>query len=91
MDDGPARARRKKLYTETPIEITLILTHAQVATLQAFLRDTLGHGASRFTADVRTANATLANRVCRIAEGKVSMSEVTTRRRVSFTLIVRDW
>lgn len=91
MDDGPARARRKKLYTETPIQVSLMLTHAQMLAFQQFLRDTLGHGASRFTADVRVADAVLLNRVCRISGGKVAMTDIAVARRVSFTLIVRDW
>lgn len=90
MDDGPARRRRRKLFNETPVQISLMMTHDQFATFQAFVRDTLGHGASAFTASVRVASGALSSRTVEI-DGPVSVDDLAVARRVSFKMIVRDY
>ncbi|GBU17215.1 MULTISPECIES: hypothetical protein [Methylobacterium] len=48
MEEGPARARRSSTSTWTTIAYAYVMTAAQFATFEAFVRDTLGHGAGRF-------------------------------------------
>ncbi|MBB3020638.1 hypothetical protein FHR70_003724 [Microvirga lupini] len=52
MEDGPGRARRRSTTTWSDVNVRLKLTHAEFLTFQAFHRDTLNHGASRFTMPV---------------------------------------
>jgi hypothetical protein len=90
MDDGPPRQRRRFLYRTTKFNMTLMLTHAQVAAFMTFLTTTLNHGTLRFTASVRLPNATLGTRECWF-EAPPSVDDLATRRTVSFTLVIKDW
>lgn len=58
VEDGPARAERTSTATWATIAGRFKLTGSQFATYQAFVRDTLGHGASRFTMPVWKPGAT---------------------------------
>lgn len=49
MEDGPGRARRRSTTTWSEVNVRLKFTHAEFLVFQAFHRDTLSHGASRFT------------------------------------------
>ncbi len=90
MDDGPPRQRRRKLYRTTRFTMTLLLTHAQVSIFMTFLTTTLNLGTSRFTAAVRVQDGTLGTRECWF-EAPPSMEDISVRRKVSFTLVVKDW
>ncbi|WP_230531125.1 hypothetical protein [Microvirga roseola] len=59
MEDGPRRMRRRSTTTWATVAVRFKLTNDQFATFQAFVRDTLDHGASRFTMPVWKPGATL--------------------------------
>lgn len=59
MEDGPRRMRRRSTTTWATVSLRFKMTNAQFATFQAFVRDTLNHGASRFTMPVWKPGATL--------------------------------
>lgn len=48
MEDGPPRARRTATASWTAISVRYVMDAGQFAVLEAFVRDTLGHGAGRF-------------------------------------------
>jgi len=52
VEDGPAIQRRWASANWTKLAYEIVVTKAQSDTLHTFLRDTLGHGSSRFTMPV---------------------------------------
>ena len=49
MEDGPGRARRRSTTTWSEVNLCLCFSHADFLVFQAFHRDTLDHGALRYT------------------------------------------
>jgi hypothetical protein len=52
MEDGPGRSRRRSTTTWSEVNVRLCFSHADFLVFQAFHRDTLDHGAFRFTMPV---------------------------------------
>lgn len=48
MEDGVRRARRRSVTTWSEVTVRLCFSHEQFLIFQAFHRDTLDHGASKF-------------------------------------------
>lgn len=94
MDDGPIRARRTRLYRETPRTIQMWFTRPQLVSFMTFVQGVLNDGTSRFTAKVLLPNGSFGVRTCRFS-GKISEQDRSEagagHSMVSFTLVVKDW
>lgn len=92
MEDGPRRMRRRSTTTWATINVRFKLTNAQFATFQTFLRDTLDHGASKFTMPTWKPGATLPlpEKTVQLI-GDPQMQTLGPVNFVAMTLRVRDY
>ncbi len=92
MEDGPRRARRSSSTTWAIVNLRFRMTNAQFAVFQAFVRDTLNHGASRFTMPVWRPGATLPfpSKTVRLKDHP-SIQALGSFNLVGMTLFVRDY
>jgi hypothetical protein len=92
MEDGPQRRRRRSTTTWATLTLRFALTHAQWATFQVFVRDTLNHGSSPFVMPVWKPNgpATPATKTVRLVD-EIAHEITLPFIYVSLPLQVRDY
>lgn len=91
FDDGPARVRRRGFFNSVALAMTLDLDMTTLPMFQAFVQDTLGDGARRFTGLVLLPNGAMGSRTCRI-QGAVALKWIGPfNPQVSFPLTVWNW
>lgn len=93
MEDGPARARRSSTSTWSAITYTYLMSAAQFAVYEAFVRDTLQHGAARFVIPIWRPGARfpLPLRTARIVGGLPSWRPVGPNVMVTLPLSILDF
>lgn len=93
MEDGPARARRSATATWTAISYQYLVTAAQFAVFEAFVRDTLQHGAAQFMIPIWRPGARLPlpMRRARISGGSPSWRPVGPKVIVTLPLSILDF
>jgi hypothetical protein len=93
MEDGPARARRSTTSTWTAISYQYLMTAAQYAVFEAFVRDTLQHGTAQFMIPIWRPGARLPlpQRRARISGGLPSWAPFGPKVMVTLPLSILDF
>lgn len=93
MEDGPARARRQASSTWSGLTFSYIMSAAQFAVFESFVRDTLRHGSARFVMPVWRPGARLPlpQRTVRITGGLPSWRPVGPNVVVTLPLSILDY
>lgn len=93
MEDGPSRARSSSTVTLSTVSYSYLMTAAQFAVFEGFVRDTLRHGAARFVMPIWRPGARfpLPLRTVRISGGVPSWRPVGPNVMVTLPLSVLDF
>lgn len=90
MEDGPGRARRRSTTTWSVYNPTYAFDPDLFPAFQVFVRDTLNHGASRFTMPVWKPGVGLATKTVMLT-GPVAVRQTLAKVYVKLPLKVRDY